>query len=259
MSEKNYSPAAAAPAGLPGVSAGKTSAGLPPANGVATADPGSPGGKNPVPPAKKLFGGNVGKKQRADGLAPGSPEALQADRDADAKRKRDARAAARAAEPPAALPAVPPPAVESLGSTPAPAADALGTGAALPVAGWAAQDFRECAGELIELAESWRVDEHTKNALAGKLPAVVVEKIKGRASFPAGSKRSLRESSPETLARMFNALSVPTMFKPYVSAFPALVYIVVRDLQTGAEIKRLVKENEKFTASQTPPPANHTG
>jgi hypothetical protein len=61
----------------------------------------------PSPPKMHIFGGNRGGKKRDDGLPPGSPEAIAADKKKDAARKVAERAAARAAEVPAALPPSP--------------------------------------------------------------------------------------------------------------------------------------------------------
>jgi hypothetical protein len=69
-----------------------------------------PAAKSPIVPiapgsSVALFGGHKGGgKKRRDGLVAGSPEAIAADKAADAKRKRDARAEKKAAEVPAALP-----------------------------------------------------------------------------------------------------------------------------------------------------------
>src|SRR4051812_5498640 len=69
-----------------------------------------PGPAQPVPLAASAqqsvpkFGGNRGGKARTDGLAPGSPEALEADKKKDRERKQAARKTISVAEPPA-LPA----------------------------------------------------------------------------------------------------------------------------------------------------------
>ena len=107
---------------------------------------------------------------------------------------------------------------------------------------WTAEDFRDAAPELLELAEAWRVDCHPKSAVAGKLPKRVVEEIAKDAAFPPGSKRSLSTASPQTLAEMFNALGVPLSFQKIVTLAPALVDIIVRDLQVGGRIQKMIAE-----------------
>lgn len=240
-------PVPAASAGnLPGVPVGKI-----PVESVAPVKSpaevaGLGGGKSDS--AKKPFGGNVGKKAaRADGLKPGSPEAVEADRRADAARKREARLKEKLATPPPPLPAGTPPAVETMAGAPDAPADALAVLQVDPVLAWSPDDFRQCAGELVELCEAWRIDSHTKRAAEGKLPGAVVKEIANGAAFPPGSKKSLSTSSPVTLAKMFNALKVPLAVKPIITTAPALAYIIVRDLQTSARIEKLIAEHKEHT------------
>ena len=249
MAHENVSTPAAP--GVPGVPAGN-----PPAQPVATLPvPNAPGGSPAaaVAPAKKPFGGNVGKKTRADGFKPGSPEALAADRERDAKRKRDERAAKAAATPPPPLPASAAPLGTSVSDQAAPPGDDAFMPVADPVLLWTPADFNDCARELVELAEEWRISERTKQAVNGKLPARVVKEIAGDAAFPPGSKRSLSNSSPATLARMFNALRVPVSLKSVITVAPALAYIIVRDLKTGQRIDQLIADEEEKRKTETPP------
>jgi hypothetical protein len=236
-------PGAAAPAAnnLPGVPVGNSPAQTLPAAKPVVEDAGLAGGKDAA--AKKPFGGNVGRKTRADGLKPGSPEALAADRAADAARKREARAKEKLVAPPPALPAATPPPVDSVAATPDAPTGPLVTDLGDPVLAWSPDDFRQCATELVELAEAWRIDCHTKHAAEGKLPAPVVKEIANGAAFPPGSKKSLSTSSPVTLAKMFNALKVPLAVKPVITTAPALAYIIVRDLQTSSRIEKLIAEH----------------
>jgi hypothetical protein len=126
-----------------------------------------------------------------------------------------------------------------------PETPSAGAEAGIPFDAWTAEDFRFAAPELVELAEAWRIDVHTRHAVAGKLPQKLVAEIAKDAAFPPGSKRSLSNSSPVTLAKMFNALHVPAAFKPVITTAPALVYIIVRDLQTGARIDKLIALQEE--------------
>jgi hypothetical protein len=243
--QKTDGAAVSAASGVPGVPVGSPPA-KPVAQGpAASQDSGLAGGKDP---AKKPFGGNAGRKTRADGLKPGSTEALAADRAADAKRKRDDREARRLAAPPPPLPSGPPPSLESVSVQGDAPVGALAGGEGDPVLLWTSEDFRQCAVELVELAEAWRVDCHTKQAGAGKLPAPVVQEIARGATFPAGSKKSLSTSSPVTLAKMFNSLRVPLVVKSIISTAPALAYIIVRDFQTSARIEKLIAEQKQHTA-----------
>lgn len=236
--------------GLPGVPVGKSPVAPMAAGKPVDSLAGLGGGKGDS--EKKPFGGNVGKKIRADGLKPGSPEALAADRVADAARKREARAKEKLVTPPPPLPSGTPPPVETLAATPETAGLPLAGLPVDPVLNWTADDFRQCAAELVELAEAWRIDSHTKNAAEGKLPAAVVKEITNGAAFPPGSKKSLSTSSPVTLAKMFNAIKVPLAVKPIITTAPALVYIIVRDLQTSSRIDKLIAEQKEH---EQPKPA----
>lgn len=139
-------------------------------------------------------------------------------------------------------------------------ADAVAGGAAVetvdPVLLWTVEDFRQAAPELVELAEAWRVDCRTKQAVAGKLPKVVVQEIAKSAAFPPGSKKSLSTASPMTLAKMFNALKVPVMLKSVITAAPALAYIIIRDLQTGTRIEKMIADEAERQQQAEPAPNN---
>ena len=248
--KKTLGEVVAAKTNLPGVPMGES-----PAQPVAPAKPagghaGLAGGAPAVP--AKPFGGNVGKKTRADGLRPGSPEAIEADRKRDAERKRQERAAKAQITPPPALPAGAPPPVAAMETAADAAAGFVADSAVDPVAAWTPDDFRQCAVELVELAEAWRIDCHTKRAVAGKLPAPVVKEIAGGAAFPAASKKSLSTSSPVTLAKMFNSLKVPLAVKPIITTAPALAYVIVRDLQTSARIEKLIAEHKEHLKQGEP-------
>ena len=224
------------------------STGSPPAAPVANGGtPVASGGLGSPAPALQrpdLFGGLRGGRPRKDGLKPGSPEAVEADRKKNAERMARNRERERAANPPA-LPSALPGASHPAPEVAPPAGDVVGVSGA-PVYAWTAEDFRDAAPELVELAEAWRVDAHTKSAVAGKLPKRVVEEIAKDAAFPPGSKRSLSNASPQTLAEMFNALHVPLSFKKIVTLAPALVYIVVRDIQVGSRVQKMIAdENER--------------
>jgi len=229
--------------GVPGVPAGIPA--TPGGSAITRATEGGrlPSAAGPVP--KPPFGGNVGRKRREDGLKPGSPEAIAADRKRDAERKQRERAEKLALAPAPALPpstaAVPVPGEAPLAS---PAGPVAGPGVD-PLANWTPEDFRDAAPELVELAEAWRVEVRTKQAAAGGLSRKVVEEYASKAAFPAGAKRTLSNSSPLTLAKMFNALHVPLSLKAVVTTAPAIVYLIVRDLQVGSAIAKQVADEKE--------------
>ncbi len=236
-----------APASVPGVSAGATP--VAPVAGQST--PVEVAGQvSPASPAK--FGGNPTGRTRKDGLKPGSPEALEADRVKNRERMAAKRALERAAAPPPVLPAPPslPPGA-SPGATSIPVVD--GAPDFAPVS-WTADDFKQVAPDTIELIEQWRVSAKIELAESGKLSAPVVQQIAKDAAFPAPAKRSLQSSSPAAVAKLFNALNVPIAFKPYISTCPTLVYLVLRDWQQTAEIKKIIATERERTAVKSPAP-----
>lgn len=232
--------------GVPGVSTGSAPAGV-----VASVKPpvetprlhSSNDASQTVP----LFGGHRGGKKRADGLVNGSPEAIEADKRKNAERMRLARAKAAELRPVAPLPSREPGMVDAPATT-IPVMDGLPGDAVLQ---WTAEDFRQVAVDCVELAEAWRVDAHVQHAKAGKLPRPVVEEIGRDAAFPRGTKNSLSNSSPATLAKAFNAMNVPIALKSVITTAPALVYVIIRDFQLQSKIERLIEADKE----QKPKPA----
>ena len=122
---------------------------------------------------------------------------------------------------------------------------------------WTAADFDQCAPELIELIEGWRIEVHTKRAAEGKLPRVVVKEVAENAAFPTNAKRSLSRTSPATLADIFNALNVPVKLKKYVVTTPLVLYLCVRDIAGLHRIDSIIAEQEekrRASENQTPAP-----
>lgn len=172
----------------------------------------------------------------------------------EAVRKRAERAARRAQQPPPPLQPVPPGPATGASPVPQGPAGVVPGPAVDPAFGWCPEDFHGCAPEIVELAEAWRVDMHTKRAAEGGLPGAVVAEIAKDAAFPASSKKSLSRTSPDALAKLFNLLSVPLKIRPLISSAPALAYIVLRDFQTGARINELIARNNE-EKDQAPKPA----
>jgi len=229
---------------VPGVPAGKTLA--PPL--VTTPPPGEPARLPSNPDAAKksviAAGGNKGGRPRNDGLVPGSAEAIEKDRLADAERKRNERARASAAKLPPPLPSP-----ETQNSAPAPSSGLASPVVATEGLEWVPADLQQIAPELIDLLETLDVTDQISLATEGKLPDRVVSQIGKDAAWPVPTKQTLRNSSPATLAKVFNALSVPLAFKPYVTTCPLVVYLYLRRVQNLEAIKKLIAEE---SARRTP-------
>ena len=218
--------------------------------------PGVPAGTNPTPPVGNApspganaglgvpttsspvkFGGNPTGRTRNDGLKSGSPEALEADRKKNAERMRLAREKVAAEKLPAVLPSAAP-GTASEGATKIPVLDGLADVASV---GWTAEDFKQVAPSTIELIEQWRVSAAIDLAETGKLTGAVVKKIASDAAFPAPAKRSLCDTSPAALAKLFNTLNVPVAMKAYITTCPTILFLIVRDFQNRSEIRKLIE------------------
>lgn len=235
--------------GVPGVPAGS-----PPVKPVATVNPPVAPVANggPVvgsPPAKPLFGGNVGGRPLPPGMRRGSPEHLQLQRDKDAQRKRDARVAKAAALPPPPLPPSTAPVSESVAGAPDAAAMSLGGEDSFAAVEWLAADFDACSPEIVELLEAWAVESNTSLAAEGGLPEKVVRQIERDSAFPKGSKDSLRRTSPAMLAKFANAVKLPVTLKPYISGIPSVAIIAIGQFKLRSEIRRLIEEDRKLKAA----------
>ena len=111
----------------------------------------------------------------------------------------------------------------------------------VPSVGWTAEDFKQVAPSTIELIEQWRVSAAIDLAESGKLTGAVVKKIASDAAFPAPAKRSLCDTSPAALAKLFNTLNVPVAMKAYITTCPTILFLIVRDYQNRSEIRKLIE------------------
>ncbi len=130
--------------------------------------PPAPGAKVTAP----LFGGYRGGRKRKDGLVPGSPEALAADREKDRLRKERQREREGAAAEPPPLPGVagaapPPPGAVDPGA-------ASGEPQSLP---WESKLLEPLFAQLLPSLESLSVNQIAGKAAKAKLPGALVTEI----------------------------------------------------------------------------------
>lgn len=197
-------------------------------------------------------GGNSGGRPRDDGLVPGSEAAKEADRKKEAERSKRRRAEAKLADL-AAGKAPTLPAVVTNGPGPVPPeSSALAGGMVVAPLGWLAADFQSIAPHTLDLVEQWRIQSKIELAEEGKLAGPVVAQIGKDAAFPPLAKASLRETSPEFLARVFNACHIPIALKPYISTCPTICYLIVRDMQQTANIRKLIESEHARQAPVKP-------
>jgi hypothetical protein len=219
---------------------------------VAEQSPQSPVGTSPAPvvPARpSFFRRLVPGRPRADGLAPGSPEAAEADRKRDAERKRQERAeAGKLAEPPPLPPAGAPGAgpVPALGGPqssllPAPVAPA-------PLVLWQPDTLREFTDELVEAAEETRVKNFAAKAAEAKLPEKVGREVVKDSHFPAVAKRGLKLSTPKVAAKWLNKAGISAEYADEVTLAGSLLAIVIQGRRLIAKLDELI------AAAKAPPP-----
>jgi len=256
MSEKNSLPASpaikTAPASVSGVPTG-SGATSPVAGGNAPGAPARLVATSPASASVIKAGGNKGGRPRADGLVPGSPEAIAEDRRKEAERSAKRREVAKVRE----LQENP----YRLSPSDAPAPGATATQIpvtdgqpSLEAVDWRPEDFNQVAVDSVELAEAWNINRHVKRRVDGGLAPSVVALAQSECAFPPGTKKSLQSSSPAGLAKLFNTLHVPIAFKPFISTFPALTYLVVRDFQICAREDDLIaKVAAERKATEAPP------
>jgi len=230
--------------------------GSPAAQTSASGASGNVGGKPPIgiPAAASVpaFGGNRGGKPRDDGLVPGSREALAADKEKDAKRKRDARAAERVVKPP------PLPSAPANGN--GPVAPAINGAGALPGAApgvqsdavpWDPAALRPLLEELIDGSEQSRVQKRQERAKAVGLPDRIVKELASGATYPAAAKRALALSGSNGTAKLMNSLGISGKYSDVAIAATALTAIIVSNKRSDAKFEELIAEFKKAQGPKT--------
>jgi hypothetical protein len=219
----------------------------------------------PVPAAisAPLFGGFRGGRKRKDGLKPGSPEALQVDRDKNAARMRDKRAAKSTAATPAPLPPALP------GAT-LPLADA-GTEKTLPplpgVAGvpaleapalalaWEARDLLPVTENGVPILEEFASRQIVFKARRARLPAEIVTEIERDCKWPDKSKKMLAETSGALAAKYLNKAGISAEYKVEVNFSIAVLNIAANHLSILRRLDKLIAAANVQPVPVTPPPA----
>lgn len=211
-----------------------------------------------APPSPLLFGGFKGGRKRLDGLKPGSPEALSADREKERLKKQRQRERARA-EVSAAQPA---PVIPAATATAAPLG-ALPTGAVAPEAGalpglpgsgiaplvsWSAKDvepvIRECVGLAEELCRKQVVGKCRK----ARLPAEIIREIEKDTTWAERAKKMIADGAAEISALQLNKAEVPVEARPWMNLGIGITQISLGHMKV---LKRL----DELISAQTSQPA----
>ena len=182
--------------------------------------PGGPGQMPPVGPGAKAtatqFGGLSGGKKRQDGLVPGSPEALEANRKKDRLRKK----AERAADPPPL-----PSATQTMAGTPSTASGGLGTlpgPEVQPVVPWDASAVQPIVEQFLPAAEELMVKQITDRAVRSRRTPEIVKAIEADAKWYEPAKKALNQNAAAVTAKWLNKLGVSSEYQAELALMTAL-------------------------------------
>ena len=186
------------------------------------------------------FGGNRGGKKRADGLPPGSPQAIAADKEKDRVRKQTLRdEAAKLAQPPALPSAIPGQANPT--ATPSPGGVAGADPASPPTIPWEPEIIKKFTDNLIEVAEAGRVQQITGKAREARIPERVVKEISEDAHYPAVAKASLQISAPRVTAKWLNKAGVSAEYADELAFVTSLGAILIQGRKLSQKLDKLIE------------------
>ncbi len=203
------------------------------------------------------FGGLRSGRPRKDGLVPGSPAALAADREKERVRKNAYRARTRVEDPPA-LPAA---GARLVGAPPtAPAGPPgsglapLGADGAAPVP-WDAATLKPLFEQLLPSVEQMTITRLTGRAAKGGLPGDVLKAIEDDARWSQPTKTALLLSGPQVTAKWLNKSGLSAENQPEVVFTTAVCSLVVSQMLLGAKLDKLIAETKKAPEPAKPEPA----
>jgi len=209
------------------------------------------------------FGGNRGGKKRADGLAPGSPEAKAADNAKDAERKRLEREEKRRLAQPPALPsalAPAPGATDPASGTQNP--DATAAGLSAPSIQWHPDMLKEFTDEIVNAVEAHGVSRIAGAASEAGLPPDLVKNIRQDSHYPAGAKRGVQLATPQVACKWLNKAGVSAEYAAEVALVTSAAAIMVHQRKITSKLEELIEhykrvqdKNAKAQANQNNPQA----
>jgi len=197
-----------------------------------------------------LFGGLRGGRPRNDGLVPGSPQAIAADREKDRLRKQRQRDREAAAREPAALPsAVAGAPVATPGAVPVD--PGLQGPAPIP---WDAEMLKPLFEQLLPAAESLSVEQITNRAVKARLPADIIEEIETEAKWSKPAKKALEMAGPQATAKWLNRLGISSENQAELVCGTALASILAGHALLLRRLNKLI-ELANVPVKPGPPPA----
>jgi hypothetical protein len=171
-----------------------------------------------------LFGGFRGGRKRADGLTPGSKEAVEADRKKDRERKKREYDARKAALEPPALPSV----KAALADSPAPPAAGVSAESGPPAPAplpWQAETLKPLFEQLLPTVEDLTARQITSRAEKAKLPPDLLKEIARDARWPSPAKKAVDIAAPQVAAKWLNRAGLSAEYQPELVLFTAVAAI----------------------------------
>lgn len=229
--------------------------GTPGATALAVA-PGQPANKLGSPPAQvtaaasvSKFGGLRGGKKRADGLVPGSAQALEADRKKDAARKREARSLA---EPPA-LPSAVQASADQGAPLPGSEGGDLSLAPAEPEILWDPELLKELVTEAVELTEKKHIKDMREAAEKAQLGAQLISEIAKDAHYVPAFKNTFNKSAPRALAKLLNRFGVSGKYSDEALCALAGLSIWFRSYRQDSRLAELIEEDRRNRNAKSNP------
>jgi hypothetical protein len=193
--------------------------------------PAAPGAKESAP----LFGGLRGGRARADGLVPGSPEAVEADRKKDRLRKKADR---KQKQDPPPLPSAngTPHTTQAApgGVVPVPGSEAA------PVIPWTAEDLKPIFDQLVPALEELSKTQITERAFKAKLPQDVLQEVCASAEWPELAKKGVQYSGPHVGAKWLTQFGIPAENKYEVVLVTAAASIAANHFKVLRRLDKLI-------------------
>lgn len=185
-------------------------------------------------------GGNKGGRKREDGLVPGSPEALAADRKRDAERKKRERATVSEQRLPAPLP----PVISPLDRPVQPGGDSLLAGAGIEDASflpWSGEMVTPAIIQSVALLQELEKGYVEKKLAAANIPVTEWNKILDMAKWPDLAVRGITKSGGDATARLLNYLGISSKYKDVLNFCPSLIFFVLDRMKFYKRLDELVK------------------
>lgn len=203
---------------------------IPPApveNGDTGGQSGQPGNHGDAASIAIERGGLKGGRPRKDGLTPGSPEALEADREKDRARKRNARRG----NPPTLPPASP---------VASPVVEPQAAGVPASAVPWNPGQLAPFFQDVVPAVEEW-----SKERLAGKaakvpgIPPELLDEIRRDAAWNPAARAAIVSTGPEVLTKWLNKMGVSGEHAPEVVLATAIGAVVLSHHMLAAKLDKM--------------------